>query len=158
MMGIGDIAPDFEAQATNGKPLRLHALRPSGVVLYFFHKAFTPNCSLETRLFADHHGELTALGFKIVGVSTDNLERQCDFARARGAGFPMVGDDNRQIAKTYGVLWGFLPITRRVTYVLDAGSVVQARFCNDFRVTAHLDSVLAWCRERSGAGLQKVAV
>jgi peroxiredoxin len=146
MLHVGDRAPDFCAATTLGREIALNELRGRTVVLFFFHKAFTPNCMIETRGFRAGYEGLQKQGVEVVGISTDSFAVQCSFAAAMGATFPMIGDREHTIARAYDVLWGPLPIARRVTYVVDAGGRVHAVFHHDFRVWAHLDQVFASVR------------
>jgi len=74
------------------------------VVLFFFPKAFTTGCTLETRQFRDHHDELSGLGAEVIGISADSAHRQCQFAEKERVGFPMIGDESTAICRSYDVL------------------------------------------------------
>jgi len=85
---VGAKAPDIWTMgALAGKPFRLHLaeqLRHGPVVLYFFPKAFTEGCTLETKAFADAMPKFRAAGARVVGMSADDLPTRCtitDFAR-----------------------------------------------------------------------------
>ena len=146
MIAIGDVAPEFVAEASNGRRVSLRALRGKVVVLYFYPRSFTPGCSAEARLFRDNHDELRALGAEVIGVSTDDLDTQCRFADAEQLPFPLLSDKNRAISGLYGVLWPLVPIDKRVTFILDEAGVVRAVFRHEFLVSLHLDDVLAFLR------------
>ena len=115
MLSVGDVAPDFSAEGSDGRKSSLSELRGSVVVLYFFPRAFTPICTRETARFRDHHAEFSALGARIVGVSPDPVATQCEFGSRQGVQFPLLADPERRIASSYGVLWPLLPRVRRVT-------------------------------------------
>jgi peroxiredoxin len=74
---VGAAAPNFSTQgALDGKTYTfnlLAALRHGPVVLYFFPKAFTQGCTLETRAFAEAHDSFAAAHATVVGLSTDDL-------------------------------------------------------------------------------------
>src|SRR5438309_10309166 len=82
MLKIGDHAPDFTAQATNGSTVSLSALRGHPVVIYFFPKAFTMGCTVETRRFCDNYEQIKKLGAELIGISADKFDAQCKFARS----------------------------------------------------------------------------
>ncbi len=119
MIAVGEEAPAFTAPAQSGAPFSLASLRGRPVVLYFFPKANTSGCTLETRGFADHYAEIRAAGVEVVGVSVDTVETQKGFAEKCGATFPLVADRDRAIARQYGVL-GLLGVAKRVTFFLGA--------------------------------------
>lgn len=120
----------------------MEALRGKIVVLYFFRKAFTRNCTIETRGFRDNYPELRALGAEVIGVSSDHMSTQCDFAREHAVTFPMIADPERAIERQYGVLFAFIPIAHRVTYVIDGEGLIAGVFNHEFAVIKHLDEVL----------------
>lgn len=123
MVAKGEIAPDFEAPTSQGNAVRLSALRGRPVVLYFFPKADTPGCTVESKAFRDHYKELVAKHVHVVGISTDSVDDQCAFAEKYQLPFPLVADHARTIAKQYGVL---RPSGRanRVTFFIDPKGVV----------------------------------
>lgn len=74
---VGARAPDFSTQVAlagkvSGFNLRA-ALRRGPVVLYFYPKAFTQGCTLETRAFAEAHDRFAAAGATVIGMSADDL-------------------------------------------------------------------------------------
>src|SRR6201996_8582184 len=115
MLQIGDSAPDFSAQTTNGETVSLGALRGRPVVLYFFPKAFTMGCTVETRQFRDNYDELRRLGAEVIGISVDKFDQQCRFASDNKLPFPLVGDEDKRICESYGVLWPLIRLPQRIT-------------------------------------------
>src|SRR5690348_12840566 len=104
MLKVGDRAPDFQSKTTEGTVVRLSELRGKNVVLFFFPKAFTTGCTIETKQFRDASPDITALGAVVIGISCDRHQTQCDFATSLKATFPMIGDESGSIGKSYGVL------------------------------------------------------
>jgi thioredoxin-dependent peroxiredoxin len=124
MIDIGTAAPDFEAEDSRGAQFRLSTLRGKPVVLYFFPKAFTTGCTSETQRFAALAPELASKGVEIVGVSVDSAETQHRFAEHCHAGFLLLSDSTKAIARAYGVL-SLLGIAKRVTFYIDEEGVVR---------------------------------
>jgi peroxiredoxin len=147
MLSVGASAPPITARAVDGKILSLRELLGRPLIVYFFHKAFTPNCTIETKGFRDNYGELSELGFEVIGISTDSMETQCRFASRHGVSYPMIGDETRAIARAYDVLWPLIPFARRVAYVLDRNHTIVAVFRHEFQASRHLDEVLRFARE-----------
>ena len=147
MLGIGDIAPDFEAPTDGGDTIRLSDLRGRKVVLYFYPKDFTPGCTMEARSFRNAHADLEAKNAVIVGVSGDSPKSHDKFKARCGLTFPLVSDPDRTIAKAYGVwrhkkMYGrtFLGAVR-ATYVIDEHGRVEAVY-DKVRVMNHVAEVL----------------
>lgn len=143
MLKVGDPAPDFTATAQDGKSVKLSELRGKRVVLFFFPKAFTTGCTIETRQFRDAYSELASLGAEVLGVSVDNAELQCEFASREGVPFPMIGDPARGIGRSYDVLWPLLNVAQRVTYVISPDGRIEAAFHHEILVSKHLQAVRA---------------
>jgi peroxiredoxin Q/BCP len=144
---IGDRAPEFSARTTDGKNISLASFRGRYLVLYFYPKAFTPGCTKEARRFRDNHAEIRELGAEVVGVSLDEPTVQCEFAERHKLAFSLIADSSRGVSTAYGVLRRFLPITKRVTFVIDPDGKVAARFEHELQVNKHLDNVLRFLRE-----------
>jgi thioredoxin-dependent peroxiredoxin len=148
VLKAGDTAPDFEAGTSDGRRVRLSDLRGRPVVLYFFPKAFTPNCTTETIRFRDNYPELRRLGAEVLGVSTDGLDTQCRFATRHQVAFPLIGDEDRRICRNYGVLWALIPVAKRVTFVIDEAGVIERVLHHEFQVSKHLDGVVQQLERR----------
>jgi thioredoxin-dependent peroxiredoxin len=107
---LGDEAPDFEAQTTEG-PLRFHEwLGDSWAVLFSHPKDFTPVCTTELGYMANAKPEFDRRGVKIIGLSVDatgDHERWAqDIAETQGSApnYPIIGDDDFKVSKLYGML------------------------------------------------------
>jgi peroxiredoxin len=149
MLGVGDRAPEFSARTTDGKTLSLSELRGRPVVIYFFPHAFTPGCTAETRRFRDNYDDLRALGAEVIGISTDDHEKQCRFAEAEKVKFPLIGDEHAEIQLLYGVKRPILRSNRRVTYVIDEQGMIAAVFHHEFQVLRHMDDVRQFLEKRA---------
>jgi thioredoxin-dependent peroxiredoxin len=141
MLKIGDHAPDFTAQATNGDTVSLRTLRGRPVVIYFFPKAFTMGCTVETRQFRDNYEELKKLGAEVIGISADRFDSQCRFATDNKLPFPLIGDEDKRVCEAFGVLWPLIKIPQRITFVVDDKGVIQAVFHHEVQISRHLDDV-----------------
>ena len=107
---IGDDAPDFEADTTEGK-IRFHEwLGDSWGVLFSHPKDFTPVCTTELGYMARINPDFRKRNVKIIGLSVDPLDRHQGWAKdieeTQGAApnFPMIADPELKIAKLYGML------------------------------------------------------
>ena len=107
---LGDIAPDFEAETTEG-PIKFHDwIGDSWAVLFSHPKDFTPVCTTELGYMASIKPEFAKRGVKIIGLSVDPLDNHEDWAttsrrpRARGPNYPIIGDADFDVSKAYGML------------------------------------------------------
>src|SRR3712207_6227800 len=109
-LAIGETAPDFEAQTTEG-PIRFHEwIGDSWVVLFSHPKDFTPVCTTELGYMARIKPEFDRRGVKVIGLSvdrTDDHERWAkDIEETQGAApnYPIIGDPDLSISKAWGML------------------------------------------------------
>jgi alkyl hydroperoxide reductase subunit AhpC len=107
---LGDIAPDFTAQSTEGE-LDFHEYLGTSWGVLFSHPAdFTPVCTTELGAVAALKGEFDQRDVKVVGLSVDTIDRHDEWARdihdVTGAqvNFPLVADTDRAIANAYGMI------------------------------------------------------
>ncbi len=107
---IGDTAPDFEAETTEGT-INFHEwLGDSWGVLFSHPRAFTPVCTTELGYLASIKGEFDARGVKIIGISVDPAENNIgwskDIEETQGTApnYPIIGDSDFKVAKAYGML------------------------------------------------------
>ena len=107
---LGDVAPDFEADTTQG-PIKFHDwLDGSWGVLFSHPKDFTPVCTTELGYMASIEPEFAKRGVKIAGLSIDPLDKHelwaDDIEETQGARpeYPIISDADFSIAKAYGML------------------------------------------------------
>ncbi len=107
---IGDTAPDFEAQTTEGT-IRFHDWIGDGWAVLFSHpKDFTPVCTTELGYMASIKPEFDRRGVKIIGLSVDPVDKHerwaDDIEETQGTrpNYPMIGDSDFNISKAYGML------------------------------------------------------
>ena len=145
-MKVGDPAPDFEAPLPDGTSWKLSGQRGKPLVLYFYPKDFTGGCTKEACQFRDAYETLNGtLKAQIVGVSRDDGVTHERFRKEHSLPFPLLPDPGGRIAKLYGAthLGGLIPLTARVTYVIDGVGVIRGIFHHEFAIGRHVKDVEA---------------
>jgi alkyl hydroperoxide reductase subunit AhpC len=107
---INDLAPDFEAETTEGR-ISFHDWIGDGWAVLFSHpKDFTPVCTTELGAMAGLADEFAKRGAKIIGISVDPVEShhawKQDIVDVTGhaVSYPMIGDPDLAVAKLFGML------------------------------------------------------
>ncbi len=101
----GDLAPDFELQGSDGRWYRLRDFRSiDTVVIAWFPKAFTANCTKECASIGSSRGVLRGFKTQYFGASVDSPETNRRFAESLGVDYPILSDPEKSVARAYGVL------------------------------------------------------
>jgi alkyl hydroperoxide reductase subunit AhpC len=109
-MRIGDEAPDFEAESTEGK-IKFHDWIGDGWAVLFSHpKDFTPVCTTELGYMANAKPEFDKRGVKIIGLSVDPMDKHEDWAKdieetqGTAPNYPIIADSDFEVSKLYDML------------------------------------------------------
>jgi alkyl hydroperoxide reductase subunit AhpC len=109
---IGDTAPDFQAQTTEG-PISFHEwIGDSWAVLFSHPKDFTPVCTTELGYMASIKPEFDQRGVKVIGLSVDPVDSHEGWAKdieetqGTAPNYPIIGDADFAVSKAYGMLAG----------------------------------------------------
>jgi alkyl hydroperoxide reductase subunit AhpC len=130
---LGDLAPDFEAQTTQG-PIRFHEWMGDQWCVLFSHPGdFTPVCTTEIGSVSRLKGEFERRGVKVLGLSIDALGRHTDWMRdietSQGIciRIPLIADPDRRIATLYDMLHPNTveSTTVRSLFIIDAAKKVR---------------------------------
>ncbi len=152
---VGKPAPAFDLPATHigsvlpdkkdaGK-LSLKDLRGKNVVLFFFPKAMTKGCTIESCGFRDRIDKFAAQDTVIVGISNDNLTDQGKFTKKEKLSFPLLADTDKSVTKEYGALSN-RGLPSRYTFVIDKKGVLRKVYTK-VNPTTHPDEVLEYVKD-----------
>src|SRR5688572_7755214 len=142
---VGDMAPDFTLQGTDGKTHKLSEYRgKQAVVIAWFPRAFTQGCTIECKSLAENGDKIKKYDVAYFMASTDSIEDNTKFAKAtsvtlqgRGGGaatvvekkeadFPLLSDPSKEVATKYGVLMANGQMANRWTFYIDKSGKVVA--------------------------------
>ena len=147
---LGDNAPDFTAETTEGR-IGLHEYLGDGWGLLFSHPAdFTPVCTTELGEFARRKGDFAERGVKLIGVSVDPVDSHRrwsdDIAETQGTGlnYPLVGDEDHAVADLYGMIHpnAIETATVRTVFVIGPDKKVKLTLTYPANVGRNVDEIL----------------
>ncbi len=133
----GQPAPDFQLAATHiekipgkkaGDKVSLKDLKGKNVVLFFYPKAMTRGCTIESCGFRDVSDKLAHLDTVVIGISTDTLEDQQKFTDKEKLNFPLLADTDKKAAQAYGAINGPLGakgLASRYTFIIDKQGTIR---------------------------------
>ncbi len=135
-LNVGDVAPDFTAEAVGGKygagkVVRLKDFRGGPVVLYFYPKDDTPGCTAQACGLRDRWSDFDGQA-DIFGVSVDSAASHEKFIAKYDLPFPLLSDPEKKIVSAYGVwveksMYGKKYMgAERTTFVIDAAGRIAA--------------------------------
>jgi peroxiredoxin Q/BCP len=101
---VGDMAPDFSLQGTDGRTHRLADYRGRTVVLAWYPKASTRGCTIECKSLTASAAAIGEYDVAYFMASVDTLEDNMTFAKNNDANFPLLSDPQKNTARAYGVL------------------------------------------------------
>jgi len=124
---LGQSAPAFTVETTEG-PRSLEQLLADGpLVLVFYTEDSTPLCTTQLRGFRDEFETIRELSAHVLGVSSDDLASHERFAEAERLGFPLAVDTSLELARRYEVLSDDGRRSRRAVFVIASdGTIVGA--------------------------------
>jgi thioredoxin-dependent peroxiredoxin len=147
---LGDTAPNFTAETTEG-PITLHEYLGGGWGILFSHPAdFTPVCTTELGEFARRKADFDRRNTKLIGVSVDSVashkEWSADIAETQGheLNYPLIGDDDRVVAELYGMIHpnALETATVRTVFVIGPDKKVKLTLTYPAAVGRNVDEIV----------------
>jgi peroxiredoxin len=129
---VGSKAPDFTLVNQDREPVKLSdQIGSDKIVLAFFPGAFSGVCTKEMCTLRDSMSQLSGLGAKVYGISTDTFFTLKAWGDQQKLGFPLLSDYNKEAIGAYDVvnpdMIGLKNIAKRAVIVIDKGGVIRYR-------------------------------
>jgi len=156
---VGKPVSDVKAQAYlpdgSFKEVKLSDYRGKWVVLFFYPLDFTFVCPTEIQGFNAQYEAFKKLGAEVLTASTDSVYSHKAWAESGlGKGkFPMIGDTNHEVSKTFGVLVEEKGVALRGTFIIDPQGVVRSAVVNDLSVGRSVEETLRTLQAFQTGGL-----
>ena len=139
---VGDLAPDFELQDQDRKPVRLSSYRGrKNVVIVFYPLAFTSTCQGEMCAIRDSIADFDSDDVQTLAISVDSAATHKRWAEEQGYTFPLLADfwPHGEVARSYGVFEEQFGIATRGTFIVDKQGKVAYKVVNAIPDARDLD-------------------
>jgi peroxiredoxin Q/BCP len=146
-LAVGDKAPAFSVKDHTGKTRTLAELSGKRVVLFFYPKADTPGCTIESCGFRDRIRDFEKAGVVVLGASFDTEAENGAFAKKHSLPFALLCDVDKSLAVAYEAADVKSPVPKRHTIVIGADGKIE-RLYKSVSVKDHVDTVLADLTEK----------
>jgi peroxiredoxin Q/BCP len=143
----GEKAPAFTGIDQDGNKVSLSDFKGQKVVLFFYPEDDTPTCTVQACNLRDNYGLLTKNGFKVIGISPDDVKSHQKFKEKFNLPFTLIADPEHKIINKYGV-WGQKNLygreymgLHRTTFVVNEKGIISKIFLRP-RNKAHAEEIL----------------
>jgi thioredoxin-dependent peroxiredoxin len=142
MIHAGERAPEFTLPDETGTDRSLtELLRVEALVLYFYPADFTPGCTRQACTLRDLHADIERAGLRVVGISPQSPQSHAKFKAKYQLPFVLLSDEQKTVAKMYGVNGPLGIGVRRATFLIDASRRIRDAVLADFMISRHADFV-----------------
>jgi peroxiredoxin Q/BCP len=142
MIHAGERAPEFTLPDETGTDRSLtELLRTDALVLYFYPADFTPGCTRQACTLRDLHADIERAGLRVVGISPQSPQSHAKFKAKHQLPFMLLSDQQKTVAKMYGVNGPLGIGVRRATFLIDASRRIRDAVLADFMISRHADFV-----------------
>ena len=147
MLKIGDKIPNINVTTHKGETINFGQFKGQKIILFFYPRANTPGCTAQSCNLNDNYSRLAALGYEVIGVSPDTVDKQFKFADKFGFQFNLLADESKEIIKAFGV-WGMKKFrgneyegVLRTTFLINEEGVID-RVIDKVKTKEHTDQIL----------------
>ena len=131
-LNVGDRCPEIKLLDQNGTSRSLSDFAGKKKVIYFYPKALTPGCTIQSKSLRDAYDTLVELGCEVIGISPDQPEKQKRFDEKHDLGFTLLADTDKEVAEAFGVwaekkMFGktYMGVVRS-SFLVDENDIIQA--------------------------------
>jgi peroxiredoxin Q/BCP len=150
---VGTAAKDFSLFSQRGEKVSLADFRGvKNVLLYFYHKAMTPGCTVQACGIRDSKDQFAELDTVVMAVSPDSVDRLVKFEDKQELNFTLLSDEDHQVTESYGA-WDMKKFmgreymgVLRSSFVIGKDGLIK-HVMPKVKTKTHHDDALAWIKE-----------
>lgn len=118
---VGDVAPEFEMQGSDGKTYKLSDFKDKqAVVVAWYPRAFTPGCTKECKSFKADGDKIRAFQVAYFTASNDDVKKNTEFGKSLEVDYPILSDPDSSVSMKYGVYNADRKAANRWTFYIGA--------------------------------------
>lgn len=133
-LNVGDQAPDFTLEGTNG-PFTLSEHRGERIVLLFYPGDDTTVCTKQFCSYRDNDADMSSLKAKIVGISTGTVASKEAFVAKHGLKTELLADEEGAVAEHFGIFAKRLKMAKRTVFIIDEQGRIAHKHGNMMSLT-----------------------
>lgn len=140
---INTAAPSFSLLDHHQNRHHLSDYQGQWLIIFFYPKDNTPGCTVEACHFRDNYSDFATIDTKIVGINTDNEKSHTRFSQQQKLPFPLLIDQDGEVAARYGSLFklGFIKFCKRHSFIINPEGQI-AKIYRKVNPSEHINQVL----------------
>jgi peroxiredoxin Q/BCP len=139
--GVGDKIPDFTLPDERNEAVRISSQDNKKRIIYFYPKDDTTVCTAQACSFRDWQSELTALGYEVIGISSDSSLAHLQFIAKYDLNFTLLSDTGGKVRKQFGAASFIGLIPSRKTFLISEAGIVEYVYNAMFEGEGHIEAM-----------------
>ncbi len=140
-IGVGDVIPEFTLPNENNEMVTVSKSDQEKRVIYFYPKDDTKVCTAQACSFRDWQSELNALGYRVIGISSDSPSSHQKFIAKHNLNFTLLSDQGGKVRKQFGAASFVGIIPSRKTFVIDENGTIEFIYNALFESEEHVEAI-----------------
>ena len=140
-IGVGDVIPEFTLPNENNEMVTVSKSDQEKRVIYFYPKDDTKVCTAQACSFRDWQSELNALGYRVIGISSDSPSSHQKFIAKHNLNFTLLSDQGGKVRKQFGAASFVGLIPSRKTFVVNEKGIIEFIYNAMFESEEHVEAI-----------------
>ena len=140
-IGVGDVIPEFTLPNENNEMVTVSKSDQEKRVIYFYPKDDTKVCTAQACSFRDWQSELNALGYSVIGISSDSPSSHQKFIAKHNLNFTLLSDQGGKVRKQFGAASFVGLIPSRKTFVVNEKGIIEFIYNAMFESEEHVEAI-----------------